>query len=203
MNRRGFSLIELMIAMVVLAIGVLATMAMQFSALDGYSTAREVTGSVEAARTVEQLIRAEARQWNSDQDPTASTVESVHEGFDRGVLAEALANDGSWVEAPMAQPVTQRLNDPETTSDDGPGRFCIYLRARSFGGQDYPDYTQVQVAVVYPRQGERFGNGCGANEVMGNLGRSQVQDLELEGYRVNYFQAGVSAGRLDERGGTI
>ena len=202
-HQQGFSLIELMIAMVVLAVGVLATMAMQFTALEGYSTAREGTGAVEVARSVEQLIRAEGTRWDSNQAPTASGVSAVRDGFDRGFLDQALGNQNRWEEAPMNQPVTQRLNDPETTADDGPARYCVYLNGRSFAGQDYPDYAQVRVAVVYPRHTEQFNQGCGDSDVVDNLGRSNLPELELAGYRAVYFQVGVSSRNLQSQGGNI
>lgn len=56
-NDRGFTLIEVMIALVVFAIGLLAVASMQISSIGGNSTAREVTdASALAASQVEILM---------------------------------------------------------------------------------------------------------------------------------------------------
>src|SRR5690554_5375701 len=110
--QRGFSLIELLIAMLLMSVGVMATIAMQFVSLGGYTASREVTGATEMARQVEARIRAEALAWNGIMDP--STVSEVYDdGRGTAFLADITSAGGGWVRL-YDVPVNQRM-----LQDDG------------------------------------------------------------------------------------
>ncbi len=207
----GFSLVELMIAMVVLAIGILATMAMQYTALAGYTSARELTGATEMVRTVEQIIQAEAHGMEMDGDganPGAAF------DMDEGFLEAALDNDqlGEWVlPAGMDTPMTQRLN-AGGSDDDGARRYCVYvagelldaseeaLEEEDGGLSGTPSYARIGIAVVYPGANGSFpqagpGNPgtCNDNEIIDNLNSGKRIELEVQGLRVTHLSTGVGA----------
>lgn len=191
-GQRGFSLLELLIAMVVLAIGILATMAMQFSALAGFTSARETTGASEMARTVEQMIRTEARHWEI-QGGAAAAPSGYTDGPE--FVAAMLTSPGSWVLPQNVNgPVTSRFNE-ENSADDGPRRFCIYV-----AGEEMPedeDYMRVAIAVVYPGSNSTFPGGgagtCDDGNIMTNLNNGDRIGLETMGLRVSYLTTSIRA----------
>jgi prepilin-type N-terminal cleavage/methylation domain-containing protein len=193
-RRRCFSLVELMIAMVILAVGILATMAMQFSSLNAYTSAREMTGANDMARTVEQMIRTEARGRRVEQ------VGAVPEPFaNREPLFDAATGGGgNWVRpGGFETPMTARLN-PGGSPDDGANRFCVYVAAEE--KNDEPGFFRVGIAVVYPSSSGQFpevdaNNPAGVCPGPGDieLDEDQQQDLELRGLRVTRLSTAVRA----------
>lgn len=195
---RGFSLIELMVAMGLLAIGILAVMAMQASTLQGYTAAREATGSTELARTVEQIIRAEARGWDSGSDAPgdAGNLYDEHDA----IFAKIMGNTGSWTRI-YDEPVTQRFNGEdidEDAEDDTPRRFCVYafgeqIDTEAATAEQTPDYVRVGLAVVYPTGQGTFDDGCPAADGGIALDSQDREALELEGLRATHFSTGFRA----------
>ena len=195
-NRRGFSLVELMIAMVILAVGILATMAMQFSSLNAYTSAREMTGANDMARSVEQMLRAEARGWREVQGgpATAPAPFSNKAAF----LNAAMSSQGNWVQpSGFEAPMTARMN-PAGGDDDGANRFCVYVAAEE--KTDEAGFVRVGIAVVYPSSKGQFPdvsatNPAGVCPAAGDieLNESDQQDLELRGLRVTRVSTAVKA----------
>ncbi len=189
-DEQGFSLIELMIAMVVLAIGILATMAMQFSALAGYSSAREMTGANELARTVEQMIHIEARSMDS------GAFGSTHQAFANQPRFFDLIDGGTgWTLATEGnEPVTFRNSAGEQE------RFCVYVAGGDLSGigainpnNPDADFIRIAIAVVYPASGQTFPNGCNDNRITNNLDSTARTTLETNGFRAVHLTSGVRA----------
>lgn len=197
-SRRGFSLIELLVAMVLLAIGILATMAMQISTLKGYTAARETTGSSEIARTTEQIIRAEARDWNAGNNAEGGSFQDPYSD-QAGIFEQLMSNPGNWQRV-YAEPVTQRYNgesvDPNGP-DDSARRFCVYAVGQEVASEapsagQTPDYVRVGMAVIYPTGEGRFDDGCPTTDNI-SLNSGDRTDLELEGYRATHYNVGMRA----------
>ncbi|WP_164856348.1 type IV pilus modification PilV family protein [Lujinxingia sediminis] len=190
---RGFSLIELLIAMMLMSVGVMATIAMQFTSLGGYTVSRDVTGATEMARQVEARLRAEAMGWNGVMAP--STVDEIYnDGRGSAFLADLATAGGAWV--PLYDvPVNQRMR-----ADDGAARFCVFGSAEQLQEEGIAQpYMQIRLAVVYPGANGTFpgqdgGNLNGRCDAFGvgllipgdvNLG------LEREGLRASYFASAI------------
>lgn len=198
-DEQGFSLVELMIAMVVLAIGILATMAMQYTALAGYSSAREMTGANELARTVEQMIHIEARSLKSGAFGSTAAFAGQPRFFD---LIDDDSSDPDWVPA-KNDPVSFRNSAGETE------RFCVYVAGGNLSTigsialdsdgnpiDDDADFFRVAIAVVYPASGQTFPGGndpCNENDIVNNLDSTNRIALEQEGYRAVHLTTGVRA----------
>lgn len=190
-NRRGFSLVELMIAMVILAIGILATMAMQFTALAGYSSASQLTEATELARTVEEMIHYESRGWNSGTQLT--NVSSPFEGQPDLLSAVESSGGNAW-SVVEDDPVSYGM------IEDGNQRFCVYVAGDQLPGTTAdPDFRRVAIAVVYPRSRGRFDDDCNDSNITDNLastgdpGEPGRISLEEEGYRVVHLTTSVRA----------
>lgn len=183
-NQAGFSLVELMIAMFILAFGIMATMAMQFSSLAGYRASRDMTGAVEMARSVEQNLRTEALQWVPDTPPTATAIYDEETS-----LLGALAGNTDWV-AVSPTPLTANRGE------GGAPRFCPYLRGEQLSGVDF---LRVTIAVVYPSANGYFDGRaeatpdgtCPVFTSNDDLDPSNQEAIELQGLRVTFISTAI------------
>lgn len=192
-KQRGFTLVELLIAMVVLAIGILATMAMQFSALAGYTSASELTAANDLARTVEQMIWLEARGLQSGDN--LNEVSSPFSGGEPDFLAAMEADGGGWTAA-TPNPVAYGM------SAAGVPRYCVYVAgdqlpvASGSGVDPDEDFFRAAIAVVYPRSRRGFDGDCDdvVTEVGGNdPDHANLLDYEAAGYRIVHLTTAVRA----------
>lgn len=206
-TERGFTLIEVLIASVLFAVGMIAAMAMQYTALGGYTSSRDTTNATQVGERVMQVIKAESQKWRGLND-IGSISNGVYQKSGSGYWDKASllsAMDGSpWTwQAVFTQPVDARL------SDAGARQYCAYVRGEEItdsslstpGGQT--GIFRVQVAVVYPgpngafpnvASGKPFGE-CDDSSITNNLNPpsspSTVPQLELDGYRVVHMGATV------------
>ena len=199
--QHGFTLIELLVAMAIIAVGILATMAMQYSALAGYSGARDATGATEMAKTVEQAIQAEARGWEYGEENPPSEADTDAPYDDRpAYFSEAFDNDGGWVLANIDDdPMTMRHNvgaapTDDVTGDDGTNRYCVYVA----GDELETGYARIAVAVVYPAPNSSYDDDC-PDDIEEELNTGNRNDLELEGLRSTHLSTAVQAAPSSDR----
>lgn len=201
----GFTLVEVLVASLIFAIGMIAAIAMQYSALGGYANARDVTQATDVGERVIHLLKQESQQWqtrNAINTMSNSVYKDSSSGpgfFPSDPLLKSLASNSDWTWTPVfTEPVDVRL------SDAGNRRYCAYIR-----GEEIPSPTasgpgqgsgvyRVHVAVVYPGPNQAFGGSgdfgeCDRDPVMNNLEpkpwkspskSASVSDLESNGYRV-------------------
>lgn len=161
-GERGFTLVEVLVSALLFAIGMIALIAMQYSALGGYTSARDVSQATQVGDRVIQIARLEAQQWRQNKDLTDlsfpygksdSSLNALHD-VSGSILNQA---DGwSWSSV-FPHPVDERL----TTS--GAQRFCAYVRGGTFGGLTAKagDNMRMQVAVAYAGPGEAIADSDG------------------------------------------
>lgn len=187
--RAGFTLVELMVAMVVLAIGIMATIAMQYTALAGYTASREMTGATEVARTVEQRIKIEALGWRVGE-PVASVAGSPYSG--EPALLGSLGD--AWIRV-YDEPVSVRYAE-----GNGPQRYCAFVGAGNIAIPELPElqFVPLSIAVVYPAANGQFPGATGTNPwgSCTDINVALLQPdarlpLEEEGLRVTYFSSAV------------
>ena len=151
-GRRGFTLVEVLIASFLFAVGMVAAMAMQYTALGGYTGARDLTNAAEMAERVIGVMKAESQQWRSGSAKSVgfkSVFNTSDTYFMNMPLMQTLANSGSrttWYSV-FSEPVDSRM------SDAGARRFCAYVRGGLMDDASMNEGTgiyQVQVVVVYP-----------------------------------------------------
>jgi prepilin-type N-terminal cleavage/methylation domain-containing protein len=147
----GFTLVEIMVSALVLAIGMMAALAMQYAALGGVTGSQDLTNATELSERMLQVVRHESQQWRG-RTANVSSIESVYNasnapwnGANVPVLPAVKAESWTWL-ALTSQPVDVRF------TNSGRQRYCVYVRGgetntgRGVGGEFY----KVQVAVVYP-----------------------------------------------------
>lgn len=129
---RGYTLVEVMSALAILAIGATGVIALQKTALVGNAAARNLVTANAIATTWIERLRADAAQWN-----TTSATGTVDE--DTTWLKQVKTNAGKWIV-------------PDTVAGRGSARADV------FGADLYADApadqqafcTQMRLTQLYP-----------------------------------------------------
>lgn len=202
--RRGFTLIEVLISIVVMTIAFFAVLAVQGSALIGYTAARDSTEATELLRATVEVITAESQAWtnpNTPPSPAAASFPSTWGTspfrFDNILVNIAPGDNGGgfteWEWTHLHEdPIDSRIVDDAEVMGR---KYCVYARA-GYLPVDMSDLNQtdgsgntlnspimrVQVAVVYTgRTG--FIDDCDSADITSVLTPENLEDLELEGLR--------------------
>lgn len=193
-GRAGFTLVEILVAMLVLAVGVLGALSIQFSALDGAVASRDLTTASDVAQRIDHIMNVEAQVWRQGDLGSSFAGSSAYDSSDanwavNSMLEAAVRGSNAWVSL-FEVPVDARL------SDDGNQRYCAYVRGRYLENRrdtgDHRDQSmyRAHIAVVYPGSGGSFEDGeCpgSGDEPISDMEPKQSPDergsLEREGYR--------------------
>lgn len=164
-SKQGFTLIEVMIATLVLAMGMMAVITMEYSALRAYGASRDMTVATDLADRTVALMRVEGSNWGARSIFDIGTPSSALPVYDittapmpQNLVGQIISPEWTWQVA-TPTPVTERL-----VPDAQVGRYCVYVRggfsslALGGGTLTQPDGTdmtvtplvQAQVAVIYP-----------------------------------------------------
>lgn len=137
-TNRGFSLVEVLVAVIVSAIGFAAVFALQIRTMQGNVSAREQAAAMVLAESAMETLRAESYRWRSPTLPA-------------GVLSEAPL---VWHTLSTLGPVDH--GGLPLTSGVAPGselnrqRFCVHYWMERLA-DDYENVLNVRVRVVWPR----------------------------------------------------
>ncbi len=194
-NSRGYTLVEILIAMTVLMISFLAIIAVETSTLQGYISARNATEAAEMGRRITDMLHVEGQAWRVQPDqpfgPTSGAYASATSPFDGTTRPLLSVSQTQWVWFSLfTQPVSlnfaNSLDDPNITGS----RFCAWVRGGRLGGATATTQAiQVQVAVVYAGS---YGSLSSCSDVpVGSLDASgdsfPGESLETLGLRASYF----------------
>jgi len=206
MMKRGFTLIEVLISIVVMTIAFFAVLAVQGSALTGYSAARDSTEATELLRSTIEIINAESQAWNQASAPPNPAASTYPASFATGETPYRFDNllvniapetgGGSFVEWEWVHLTDTPIDSRVVESADVLGRrYCVYARS-SFLPLDMSDLNEldasdnvlnspvlrVQVAVVYTGRTGTLAS-CDSNDVRNVLSPEDLEPLELIGLR--------------------
>lgn len=205
--KRGFTLVELMVAMLILAVGIMATMAMQFSSLAGAMISRDNSNAADIGKRVIDVMQAESQQWRTGNslsvvnqaytDTSQGYLSATGTSFLRRAVGDVPLVTGWETWKPLFDvPVNTRL----TATDDA--RYCVFVRggARNLDA----DLLIVHVAVVFPSADQIFASGEGSCEAAVDnpsvqlnpaTANNATDSLQMKGFRVQYF--GTQIARKD------
>ncbi len=195
---KGFTLMEVMISIVIITIAFFAVLATQGTALDGYSSTKDLTGSSDVARAVIEQMQLEGSGWKSGS-------------FDSGVPVPYVATDAPYKYDSLLKAVqgngwaawTSLNDDPKDARGASgaavPGRYCIYARGDylEMDTEDvnsYDDTTndflgspifQAQVVVVYPGPNGNLTDCTTLDTTL--FAPDDTTLLEATGLRASYF----------------
>lgn len=178
----GFTLVEIMVSALVLAIGMMAALAMQYAALGGVMGSQDLTNATELSERVLQVAKHEAQQWRS-RNASVSSIEAIYQTTDtpwRDGNTPILpsVNNNTWTWLPVTtQPVDVRLTYA------GRRRYCVYVRGgpADFGGVlAGRNIFKLQIAVVYPGGNQVFPGANSNNAPVGTCTGLDVSGDYLE-----------------------
>jgi prepilin-type N-terminal cleavage/methylation domain-containing protein len=174
--QRGFTLLEIMIALLIFSIGMMAVMTMNFSAINAYTSSRDQTFASDLGYRALELFKAEAGNNGRALYAAGDSVISnpFNEDENNSLYSKITTNEWVW-QVVTPTPVNEQLNPRSGSFATTNARFCMYaqggdmnnLAGAAVGDQVF-DPTQVQVlqlqvAVVYPSNNQQFPDGmdCG------------------------------------------
>lgn len=179
LNRRGFTLLEILMAVLIVVIGVIGIMAMQIVAIQANSTARDTTEAVNVGEHFATLLQQDASQWTLGSDLTSTTY-----------LSDVGAD---WQVAFSGEPVNI-MGVPAgdlDTKEVGRAKFCVGYRLEwAVTGE----VITGLVRIYWPKLGgDDVFSDCGPG---GNGGGSlSVSDLDTEAPGANMVTFPVSVRR--------
>lgn len=209
MNNKGFTLIEVIIAILILSISTLVVIAMQTSTLRGYRSIRDTDEATTIAHRTADLLHINALQWRDSSAsgnpfPNAPYIAGTAP-FENTVnpLDSILTNPWQW-QTLSEFPVNAAL------SSTAGGRHCIYVRGGLFGGVlrtqnaagvlEPSPAMQAQIVVVSAGSKGRIAScvlGVGGapyemEDLNFNAGTAGADfplggNLEIEGFRPTYY----------------
>lgn len=169
-SARGFTLIEAMIATLVFAIGMMAVITMEFSAIRAYRVAQDQTIATEIAERTVSFVEIEAANW-SGTDITAAIAEnntgsappeigSLYNDSSsplngsgtsgQAVLTRITSAPWTWNVLTDTPVDTQMAKNEATNSELG--RYCVYARGGfsnlALGGATGTNTGGMDVAVT-------------------------------------------------------
>lgn len=167
--RRGYTMVEVMMGLSVLAIGATGIIAMQKYALMGTMTSRNVMNATNIAGSSIEKMSAEAAIWenNGPQDP-----------LEMPWLGPALNNPNQWVVPPDGAALIDGTPLDISTIDLAgnpvtPVGYCTHVRAELvgnrnaiapgdplLGGTDSTDIARVEVRTFFAKSGRNIACEC-------------------------------------------
>lgn len=170
--RRGYTVVEVMMALAVLAIGGMGVVALQKFAALGSVAARGMTSASDVANSWVEFLQSEATQWNRADNTDIGEAP---------ILNLALANGatGAWttipVNAAFGTPLggaTPVYGDTKPIPDIA---YCSQIRATWLGAKDQPatqagqalvinakptDVVRIEVRTWYAKTGRAINAEC-------------------------------------------
>lgn len=135
---RGFSLIEVLVAVLVSSIGFAAVFALQVRTMQGNVSAREQSAAMVLAESGLETLRAEGYRWRQATPPA-------------GLLS---ADARVWHTLSTAGPVDHTglplTGGGVTGSNLSRQRFCVHYWLEPLTGQ-YSEMLNVRIRVIWPR----------------------------------------------------
>jgi prepilin-type N-terminal cleavage/methylation domain-containing protein len=135
---RGFSIIEVLVAVLVSAIGFSAVFALQIRTLQGNISAREQSAGMVLAESALETLRTETYRWRVEAPPS-------------GLLS---VSQNEWHSLTPAGPVDQAGLPFEVGGTPGSQlsrqRFCVHYWLEAMAGT-FSNMLNVRIRVLWPR----------------------------------------------------
>jgi len=201
-HTRGFTLLEVMMSLTILAIGMLGIVALQAATVGSTQDASQFSVANAVARTWVQRLQRDASRWNHP-----SQFRSSDDINETAWLQLVQSNSNQWVRPgpstmePLASPAFDKNGDDiplgETVRLKDDAIYCTHIRLR----QLYPDLIKAEVRVFWKKR--RLGDGAlfathglsGVGLCSGPTGTEAVLGADTANFHWAYTVAGVTKQR--------
>lgn len=169
---RGYTLIEVMAALGVLAIGAAGVIALQKATLLSNVNARNLALANTIAMTWAERLRADALQWNDPGGvPDITSTDWLALSQTQPYPAKSIPPPIPGLGMPDADLMGADINP----GDPSPPAFCTHLRFRQFTDQTgaplWPNLLRAEIRVVWERNGNPMDCATNPLDVDANPGR--------------------------------
>lgn len=196
---RGFTLLEVMMALTILAIGMLGIVALQAATVGSTQDASQFSVANAVARTWVQRLQRDAQRWNHP-----SAFKSSDDIADTAWLQLVDTSSNMWVRPnasslePNASPAFDKNGDDIPLSDSVrlvDAVYCAHVRLRRM----YPDLIKAEVRVFWKKR--RLGDGPLytthglTGGICSTVGREAVLGADVSNFHWAYTVAGITKAR--------
>jgi type IV pilus assembly protein PilV len=189
---RGYTVIEVMIALTLLAIGTMGVIAMQKVTAIANRDAKNLVIANQIARTWLERLSADAVQWNH---PSPGRTDS-----DLGDTRWLNNVDGNWfrpVDSAAGSPTADALGNDVRDTNLAPGVFCTNLRLTWLYGPPpaapQPYLIRAEVRTYWLRDGGGGTlKGTGVCDPTTDLSQEMLSDTTLQRYHFVYVVSAVA-----------
>ncbi len=137
-NQSGFTVIEILIAVAVTAVGFAAIFSLQIGSMQGNISARDLSASMNLAERYAEVLRRDTYEWGGRDLPGPRLNKS--EGEWHTFTPHPVDHNG----------LASLDDDPEFGSELFRQRFCVHYWFRPLNGL-YARILNVRVRVIWPR----------------------------------------------------
>lgn len=184
----GYTLLEILIAIVIIGIGFLALIAVQLGALRGFISARDSLHAAEVGRRTADLLRVQGQQWIDGNYAGGAAYAATASPFDLTDPIGTLLGTSEWVSlyTTPSDFATGRVGlDPNFVG----GKYCVFARGGQMTGE--ASIHQYQIAVVYAAPNATLLS-CDNDSIdrgdLGDVGSTAAAPaLDAQGLRVSYY----------------
>jgi prepilin-type N-terminal cleavage/methylation domain-containing protein len=177
---RGFTLIEVLVALLIFMVAMLGLVALQRASVSGANMGREHTAAVDLARYVMTWLENEAAAW-----PLADTTPGPPAFADLPLLNRGLGEPDTWhtlSSADVRFDAYLEHSAEQLYSEVDSAQFCVHYRIAPVGSTDDPVAYRAWVRVTWPKWGQYASgtwNQCEAriSDVPSDIGKYQVVEL--------------------------
>lgn len=185
----GYTLLEILIAIVIIGIGFLALIAVQLGALRGFVSARDNLQATEMARRVANIIQAQGQQWMTGTWSGNTAYDGLGPFDETDPIGAAITGSGAWVPL-YDDPADFATGRPALDTNYIGGKFCAFVRGGPMTGAIDGSVLQFQIAVVYPNATAKLTD-CLTDITLTDLdvvgSATTVPALEAKGLRASYY----------------
>lgn len=137
MGKKGYTVIELMIAIVIFSLGIMAVYSLQVLTVASLGEARELTEATNLAERIMEQFRRNSTTWEEGSQPPGIPQQGVGQWV--VLYPQQLNKDGLFA------------NQIPDTSPGLPPRYCVKYRMSELGTPGSGTY-RVEVRVIWPRR---------------------------------------------------
>jgi prepilin-type N-terminal cleavage/methylation domain-containing protein len=157
-SRRGFTILEVMIAVLIISIGLVAMMAMQVVFVEGGSSARDIAMANKVGESVVELIKAEGVMWSAARQTPSATTQPLLAAVVGGPGQYQMAFDGHAVTPTLLPRYSSQAQYASShqyawESANINARYCVDIKANYLAGST--DTLVGQVRVAWRNDGEK------------------------------------------------